>query len=321
LRELAEAYAQKEDFMRASRCFEELLKLRPTDRNIEDRLRNLRAAEHLQATKMEEKKSFREAIRDEDKAQELEESGRIVRTADDADAVIARCQAKLRENPKDVENLLKLGDMFQRKEQFNFAMASYNKAAEVAPQQYNVRIRIGDLKIRLLKREEDEASEAAKREPQKAEVQAKAKKALGERVDYSIQEFETRYKEHPTEVSLAHQLGMLYWEKGTPDAISKAISCFQKSMDDPRVKTQARFMLGQCFAKDPKTRDMAIEEYEAALKLVASPSTEMGKTIQYNLGQLHEQATRKSQALEWYKKVLSVDASFKDVRQKIEQLS
>jgi tetratricopeptide (TPR) repeat protein len=320
LQMLAEMYAEKQDYKRASRCYEELEKLRPNDRMIPERLRNLRAADHLQSTKLEESKSYREQIRDEEQAKEIEQGEHIVRTTDDVDAVIARCQARLREKPDDVEALVKLGDMYARTEQDKFAFAAYNKAFEMTPR-YNIKVKIGDLKIRQLKKAEEAAAEAAKREPLRADLQARARQARQARVELAIKEFDERYRDHPTEMALAHQLGFLHSEKGGSEAMAKAIEYFQKSVEDPRFKPQARFMLGQCFGTNPKTRDTAISQYEQALTLVISPTGDIAKTIQYNLGLLHEQAGNKEKALEWYKKVLAVDASFRDVRQKIEQLS
>ncbi len=317
---LGDVYNRKEEYKRAVRCYEELYRVRPRDRIVIDRLRNLRASEHLKATKLEETHSFREQIRDIDKANELEAQEHIVRSDDDVEDMINRCQAKLKENPNDLESLVKLGDMYVRKEQFKFAMAAYNKALEVRPL-YGTRVKIGDAKIVQARKAEEAAVEAAEREPKRADLQEKAKQARMARMELAIREFESRFAEHPTEIALAHQLGMLYWERGGDEAVSRAVECFQKSVEDPRARPQARFMLAQCFALDPKTRDMAIGQYEQALELVVSPVSEMAKNIQYNLGQLHETQGKKAKALEWYKKVLEVDAGFKDVRQKIDQLS
>jgi len=320
LRMLGELYAEKEDYARAVRCYEELSRLKPSDRFIQDRLRNLSAAEHLHHTRLAETKSYRETIRDEDRAKQLEEEQHIIRTADEADAAIARYQAKLKENPSDIEALQKLGDLYQIKEQYNFAMAAYKKALEIEPR-YDVRVRIGDLKIKLLKREEDTAVAAAKADPTNAALSQKAQEARKRRLETAIEEHEARLREHPTEIPLAHKLGMLYWEEGSDESIAKAITLFQRSVEDPKFKPRARFMLGQCFARDPKTHDMAIIQFEQALELILSPTSDTAKAIQYNLGRLHEESGNRAKALEWYKKVFTVDAAYRDVRQKIDELS
>ncbi len=320
LRMLGEMYAEKEDYARAVRCYEQLARLRPADRQIGDRLRNLSAAEHMHRSRLEEAKSYREQIRDVKKAVELEEEQHIVRTADDADQAIARYQAKLKENPKDLEALLKLGDLYQMKEQFKFAMAAYKQALEVQPR-YDVRTRIGDLELRLLKRREAEVAEAAKAHPDDEALQAKAKEAHRAWLEAALKEFKGRLAEHPTEIPLAYNLALLLWEEGSPDSIQEAITLFQRAVEDPRHKLHARFMLGQCFAKDRRTRDMAIDQFQQALEMVTSPTGEMAKAIQYNLGLLHEQAGDRAKALEWYKKVFATDAGYRDVRAKIEQLS
>ena len=317
---LGDLYARKEDYKRAVRCYEELARLKPHDRITMDRLRNLRAAEHLSVTKLEESHSFREQIRDVEKAKELEAQEHIVRSADDVEAMIARCQAKLKESPNDTEALIKLGDMYMRRDQFKFAFAAYSKAHEIRPL-YSTRVKIGDLGIYQARKAEEAAAEASRREPKRPDLQEKAKQARQARIEMALKEFEQRFADHPTEIGLAHQLGTLYWEKGTREAFSRAIECFQKSVEDPRMKPQARFMLAQLFALDPNTRDMAISQYEQALQLVVSPVSDIAKNIQYNLAQLHERQGNKLKALEWYKKVLQVDAGFKDVRQKIGQLS
>lgn len=320
LRMLADLYAEKEDFTRAVRCYEELARLRPNDRVVTDGLRNLSAAEHMQQTKLDETDSYRDQIRDSEKARKLEEEQHIVRSVDDADAAIERLQAELREEPNSVEKLLKLGDVYQLKEDFKFALAAYRKALEVEPR-YDVRARIGDLQIKLLKREELAALEAAKAASADAALKQRAAEVRQQRIELAIREFEKRQREHPTETPLAHHLGMLYYEEGSEASIAKAVACFQKSVDDPKHKPRARFMLGQCFARNPKTHDMAIGQFKQALELQMSPSGEMAKSIQYNLGLLNEQGGDMGEAVEWYKKVFGIDAGFRDVRKKIEELS
>lgn len=320
VRLLGEVYAQKEDYQRAARCYEELVRRKPGDKKLEDRLRNLSAAAHLQTTKMEESKSYRDQIRDEDKAKALEDEEQIIRTTDEADAAIARLQAQLREDPENVATLVKLGDTYLAKRDYKLAMSALNQAYKL-DQRYDIRSRIGNLKIRMLLEAEKAATDAAQKSPEDAELKQKAEEARRERINFAIKEYEDRFKDHPTELPLAHRLGMIYFEEGSPESIGRAIECFQKSVEDPRLKAEARFMLGRCFGKDPKTRDMAIQQYEDALKQVTSPSSEIAKTIQYNLGELYEEAGDNSKALEWYKKVFAVDAAFKDVRQKVSSIS
>jgi len=320
--QLGETYAEKEDYRKAARCYEEAVRLRPRDRFLAERLKDLNAIAHLKSTGLEESKSYREQIRDEKKAIALEEEERLLHTTEEVAAAIARLQARLKEEPDNANIFIRLGDLYLRKEQYDFARACYEKAHALNPT-FVTEEKLSDLEIRLLTIAEEKAIAAARATPDNADLQAQAREATRRRLDFAIRTYEDRAAKHPTEIPLRHQLGMYYFERGTAEDIAKAITCFQRAVVDPRFRENARFMLGRCFARDERTRDMAINQLEQALKLVLerAPLSDRAKEIQYNLAQVYEAMGDKSKALAWYKKVFEIDAAYRDVSRKVAQLA
>jgi len=80
-------------------------------------------------------------------------------------------------------------------------------------------------------------------------------------------------------------------------------------------------MLGLSFAKDEKTRDLATGQFEQALAHLPSLESARAKEIQYEMARVYEEEGNNEKAVEIYKKIFEVDAGFRDVLDKIRQLS
>jgi len=319
LQELGEMYHQKGDNRRAVRSYEEYLRIKPTDQDALRRLKDISAEGHVK-DKLEPAKTARDTLRDVDQAKKLEKEQRIVRSADDVEEAIADLQAKLKEEPENETALVRLGDLYQREERFDFAMNCYDKAYAIG-NRYQVREKIGDLKLRLLRNQEDAAKRAAAERPDDAEARDKAKAARQARVDFGIEEYEYRVKQHPTDVGLAMQLGICLFDKDEPAAIQRAITQFQRAVVDPKHRMRGHYLLGRCFATNERTRDIAIEELMKAQKELTSAQSDLAKDITYSIADLYDREGKYAESLDWYKKLVAVDASYRNVMDKIGELS
>lgn len=321
---LAEMYAEQEDYHRAVRCWEEYLRHRPQDQDAVRRLKDVAAVSHLQSTGLETSDSFREQVRDTDKAAELEMEQHLVRSDDDIESTIADLQAKLQENPEDHVTLTRLGDMYARRQRYDFALASYEKAFEIS-ERYQVREKIGDLKIRVLRNAEAAAAAALDAAPGNAQAEEKLRQARAKRMKFALEEYAFRVQSHPTDLALAFRYGEHLFEAGTalndPDLTPKAIAQFQRAVSDPRRQVRSHFMLGRCFARDKHTRDMAVSQFKKARAGLETGYSDLAREIDYALAAQHELQGQTAEALELYKGIYEIDAKYRDVTEKIQKLS
>jgi tetratricopeptide (TPR) repeat protein len=283
-------------------------------------LKDLSATSHLKTTRLEESRSYRENIRDEKNAVELEEEQHQLHSLEEVDNALARLQERLKSEPENGMHLMRLGDLYLRKENYKFAMMAYRKSATLRPT-YEIETKVGDLEIRLLKIEEDKAARAAAAEPANQELQAKKREARHKRIEFSVAAFEGRVEKHPTELPLRYEVGRLYFERNAEGDMEKATNSFQKVVSDPRYREIACFMLGRCFSRNLATRDVAIRQYELALKAMRTQQSDRAKESMYSIGDLFEAMGKKEEALAWFKKVYEIDANYKDVTQRINKLS
>ncbi len=320
LKSLAEAFVANKEHQKALRCYEQVLQRKPSDRTMRDRMKNIAATGHMVESKIEQSESYREQIRDKEEAETLEQEQHIVRTEDQIEASIAHVQKQLQENHEDESLLIKLGELYERQFKNDFAMQAYKKAYELS-RKFSVRQRMGNLRIKVLKEIEGRMKKAADAQPDNEELKAKADKAHQTRLDFCLKEFELRQKQYPTDLNIAYHLGEYYLEKEDQDSLQKAITLFQRAANDGRLTGSARYMLGLSFARDEKTRGMAIGQFERALSYLPSLVGDRAKEIQYHMAKIYEEEGNTEKAAKIYKQICEIDASYRDVLDKVRELS
>jgi tetratricopeptide (TPR) repeat protein len=129
-----------------------------------------------------------------------------------------------------------------------------------------------------------------------------------------INDAKRRVEEHPNDLTLRFDLGQTFLEEGK---IAEAIQEFQKSQNNPHLKTRSLFNLGQCFARR-RMFDMAARSYQNALKEKLIFDEEK-KELVYSLAHLLEQMGKRDEAIEQYKQIYEIDIGYKDVAQKVDE--
>jgi tetratricopeptide (TPR) repeat protein len=301
------------------RCYQAILALKPDDREASQRSRSVSAESHLKRSNLEQSVTFREQLRDETKADALAQEDRMVRSSEEISQDVARHKKAVEETPDDAEAHMRLGDTLVRSERFSEAEAAYRKAFEIG-KKWPAREKLGDTHLRLLEQAEQQAKKVAEESGRDPAAVARAHEATHRRLEFAVKEFEIRRKQHPTEARLAWQLGQYYFELGGEANIQQAIQQFQQAVSSVPLKARAQLMLGRCFALNPKTLDMAKEQFIKAYEAMEDDQSDMAKSLLYELGAACEKMGSKPDALAWYKKIFAVDAGYRDVAKKIQQL-
>ncbi|MGO8702843.1 MAG: tetratricopeptide repeat protein [Candidatus Brocadiia bacterium] len=316
---LGEVLAALGQYERAVRCYQTILTLRPNDREAAARSRSVSAESHLKRSHLEESQTFREQLRDQTTTKTLAQADRMVRTTEEVDQDIAQQKKSSDENPNDPEALMRLGEVLGRSDRLVEAEAAYRKSFEIS-KKWAAREKLGDTHLRLLEQAEQQAKKVAEESGRDPSAVARAHEATHRRLEFAVKEFELRRKQHPTEARLAWQLGQYYFELGGEANVQQAIQQFQQAVSSVPLKARAQLMLGRCFALNPKTLDMAKEQFVKAYEAMEDDQSEIAKSLLYELGATCEKMGSKPDALAWYKKIFAVDAGYRDVSKKIQQL-
>ena len=319
LRLMGEVLYALGQYDKSVRCYQAILALKPDDREASERSRTVSAESHLKRSNLEQSQTFREQLRDESKANALAQSDRMVRSGDDVSQDIAQHKKAVEEKPNDPEVYMRLGDALVRAEKFTEAEAAYRKSFEIG-KKWPAREKLGDTHLRLMEHAEQQAAKVADENGRDPASVARANDTKHKRLEFAVKEFELRRKQHPTDMRLAWQLGQYYFELGGDAGIQQAIQQFQQAVTSATLKARAQLMLGRCFAFNPKTLDMAKEQFVKAYEAMEDDQSDMAKSLLYELGSTCEKMGDKPGALVWYKKIFGVDAGYRDVAKKIQQL-
>ncbi len=318
LRRLGEVHCQRRDYENALKCFREVRNIRPNDREASDRVKEISALAHLQKSGLQDAQGYRQTLRDEEGAEVLEREARMVHSSDEMQTEMIRLKQAAEANPQDPEAHMRFGDACYRFERYKEAEQAYQEAFRVG-QRYTAREKMGDARMRRFEQAERKAEKEAEESGFEPRFVAAAREARRKKLEFCAKEFEFRRKQHPTDMTLAWNLGQYYLDLGTPEHVQKAIQQFQQAISSSGLKVRAQHMLGRCFAMDPKTVDMAKEQFLKALEGMGDSIGDTTKMIMYDLGDVAEKLGDRPEALSWYKKLFAIDAGYRDVAKKIQE--
>ncbi len=291
---------------KALEYYERALKISPRDQEANKMRKNLAAEGALEKGGFETAKSSLELVKDKDQARKLETEGRIFQSEEDVSQALDALETELAANPTDAKLLMKRSDLLKKSERFEEAVASCEKALELAPSA-DLRDKLGDLRLALLDRRIEDAREAG--------MVTELPRLKREKLEFEVEDLARRSQENPTDLAMRFRLGRAYFNS---DRLDEAVGEFQAAVKDPRRKLDAYLMLGKCFYKKDLF-DLAAKQLERALS-EAGTTSPRAKEIQYNLGLIAEKRNDASTALDWFSRVYEVDINYRDVTTKIEAL-
>jgi tetratricopeptide (TPR) repeat protein len=226
-------------------------------------------------------------------------------------------QHAIRKDPKNLNLYLKLADLYIANRQFGKAQEQYNKALEFSNNNADIRERLHDVQLLMLRNELSEAEDRARNNPGKERLIEKVKSLKDELLAREIEFLNHSVELHPNDMRKKYDLAMRMMSiKET----AKAIPLLQQAVSDPRIKVESLVLLGECFVKDGKL-DLGRRQFEKALDgLSAADKPDPFKTAHYYLGRIYEKAKKNDQAEHHYGEILAVDYEYKDVLKRLEGL-
>ena len=315
-KKLGSALYRQGKIKEAADAYAEAVRIDPKDQDALKMRKNLAAEGALKMSGYETAKSSRDLIKDKDVAGRLERDQRLQMTSQDATDEAARLRADIVQNPATAHRTrIRLADVLHQKGDLAGSLEELEKALAADPANYDLSIRIGDLKLSMLQAEDQKAQERYKASGDDAsrtafeEIRAKLNAAR-------LAEFSRRVKEHPTDLAERFKLGTVFLMAGR---YNEAIGEFQKTVQDPRRKTDSLLRLAECFEK-MNMLDLAAKQVSKAAEDFPQLTTDRAKDIAYRLAELHERRGAKQDAKVEYMRIFEVDIGFKDVSERLSKL-
>ena len=305
---LIDAYTRLEDYALAVQACEIARKQMPNDANLEEILGDLTAKFAIKRGRYEEEGDFTKSVQDMEKQKELLQTDSASREESFLQSQAEKARSEYLQAPAEPGKIMALVDAlvrFEKEPQDCEALDVLDKAYQQTGT-YQFKMRMGDIGIRQMDRRIRQA---------KADGDKQALKNLTkEKLEFELAEFAERVESYPTDLSAKFQLGRRQFQAGNYD---EAIGLFQQSQRDKRRQAQSMHYLGQAFAAKGWLPEAA-QTYQRALDLELTEDQE--KTMRYGLGDILQEQGKLDEALEQFSKVAQVEFTYKDVRDRVEQI-
>jgi tetratricopeptide (TPR) repeat protein len=300
------------DASRGEQILSELLRARPGDGELSKALKNLSARKTMDKggySALEGGQgSYRDILKNKQEAISLEQEKRVVKAEDVAGRLIGEYETRLQTEPKNLKLVRSLAELYTQKKQFDQALALYDRIRESEmgndpSLERAIAETVGRRFDYLVEQLDPSAPDYAE---QSGKIQA-------EKLNFQITECQKRVEKYPTDLAIRFEMGALYFQVGK---FSEAIAEFQKAKGSPHKRLAAMSYLAQCFAKR-KMFDLAARTLQDAIKEKPGFDDEK-KDLTYNLGCVLESMGKKDDAIEQFKQIYEMDASYKDVAAKVD---
>lgn len=268
--------------------------------------------------KFDKADGFVESLRDAEQQREIHDRDRRTHTPDRLQHYIDQARQDWEANRNVPNKLLNYVDLLTRTENDE----SENEAIALLEKEYSqssnyvFRQKADSLRVRQLRRKTRELAEAARANPEDAELKRRYEAQAKALLDFQTQMFEDRQRQYPTDLKTKHQLGVCYFQANRLD---DAIPLFQVASADPRIRSEAMLALGRCFI-EKQFCEQAVGTLRRGVEEVDSRTSPVAMELNYWLGRALEASGDASAAKKVYGSLIQIDYNYKDSRLRLEAL-
>ena len=318
LNALAEAYMAAKDPGKAEQIYEQILEIDPRDGDALSGLKNASAAKsHEGWKKAEEGGTYRDALKSEKEAGQLEQEAKVVKSADAIQEQIDLNYQRHLAEPTNPNHSKAIARLFEQRNDYASAIPWFEHAFEAGGRvDSSLEKVIGDLKLKTTDQQLAalRAEVAAQTDPElKAQTEAAVAQKEKELNEVRLNLAEARVRAQPNEGEFRYDLGEALFKVGQ---YKRATEELQQSLKQPSVRYPALNLLGLSFMKRGML-DFAINRLTLAESELPGMD-EIKKEITYNLGLVYELNKQPDKALDQWKKIYEVDMSYRDVAARVE---
>lgn len=315
---LKDCYSQIQEYDRALLAIQCAIKLRPEDGNLSDEYKRLSAELTVARGKYDQEGDFRHSIKDREVQEKLQSQDSVVKTEDYRITAVKDAREALAEDPDLPRNIYNLAQALLEMEEED----SENEAVELLEKAYqnksdfSYKQKAGQIKIRQLERELRDAKFELEVEPDDAEAKAAAERLEKQLKETRLEHYRLCVENYPTDLQAKYEYGNCLVDNERYD---EAIPLYQEAQRDPRHRITSMGKIGLCFYLKGWYTD-AIDVFNQAIDSYEAKEDSVAKELRYNLGRAYEADGQQEKALDIYRKIAQLDFSYRDVRQRVDQL-
>lgn len=308
---LAAAFTQAGQPGRAEKVLSDILRAYPHDADLAQLYKNVAANRTMSESgygRLESGQgSYRDILRDEQQAVQLEKSGRELRFGDEAAQGIALLEARLRQHPGDVQIIRSLAELHVQREEYDRALELYRPLLAGENPDPSLEKVVADLELRKLDRQIARLDSAA---PDYAERQ---RQVVAQKADLALAQARQQVERYPNDLAFRFELGQRLLEAGK---VGEAIAEFQKAQNNPHKRIAAMHHLGRCFVQRGMA-DLAIRTFQNALKEKPVFDDEKKELI-YDLGLALAKSGKQEEAMDQFKLIYETDIGYRDIAARVD---
>ncbi len=312
---LAEHYMSHDEPGKASKVYNEILKLDPRDLSAGKGEKDAAARNSIK-TQGWGADNINSAKKDNDEANLLENLNKQGRTQEQTEALLAHFVALYNQDQTNINSVKSMAQLYEELEQTDNALMFYEYAltlnpGDVALQRRTeiIRDKAQDQYIQNMQAHLDANPDAPDAEEQRAQL-AEVRR---ERASAMINEAKVRVDRNPTDKAVRFDLGQAYFNASM---FTEAIPELQQAKSNPNIRIKAILLLGRCFEKK-NMNDLAQSAFfEASKELAIMDNTK--KELLYELALVSEKMGKKDQYLDALKEIYNADYGYRDVAKRVE---
>ncbi len=308
---LATAFSQAGQPGRAEKVLSDILRVYPHDPDLAQLYKNVAANRTMTEAgygRLEGGQgSYRDVLRDEKEAVQLEKSGREVRSGDEVAQGVALLEARLRQHPGDVNLIRALAELHVQREEYDRALELYRPLLTGENPDPSLEKVVADLELRKLDGQIARLDSSA---PDHAE---QLRQGEVRKQELALAQARQRVERYPNDLAFRFELGQQLLEAGK---VGEAIAEFQKAQNNPHKRIAAMHHLGRCFVLRGMT-DLAIRTYQNALK-EKPVFDEEKKELIYDLGLALAKSGKQEEAMDQFKLIYETDIGYRDIAARVD---
>jgi tetratricopeptide (TPR) repeat protein len=293
------------------------VRLDPKDQEAIKLRKNLAAEGALKISGFETAKSSRDLMKDQSAARDLEQQTRIQITPEHAAEEIERVKADVAREPGNARTRVRLADLHLQRGDEPSAVREMEEALRLDPRNFDLSVRIADIRLGNLKRAAEAARDALKASPGDPGLVAARDAAYRAFVEGKLEEYGRRVREHPLDLAERFRLGQVLLQA---DRLDEAAAEFQQTVRDPNRKTDSLLYLAQCFEKKGLA-SLAVKKLEEAVADFPALTSPRAKDVYYAHADLLARKGDRERARQIFEQIFEVDITYRDVSKRLDELT
>lgn len=318
MHELAKLYMSNELPAKAVDVYNKILTITPNDLGAVKGGKDAAAGASMQKGGWERQETtYRDLIANKEQAVALEQQGRVYRSEDMIDNLLAELFEKYNQDNQNVDTVRKIGELYEQKEDLEQAVQWYNYAVSLTGNADPALVRkVGDLTLKQFDNSiaaYEAYIEANPEAPETKDYVTQLDELKKQRSGMLLEEAKKRVERNPTDLQLRFELGDILVQSGN---YKDAIAELQKARQHANVRLKAMNLLGKCYTERGML-DLAANTLETAASELISMD-HVKKDIVYNLGLVYERMGQKDKSITCMKQIYEIDYGYRDVAERVE---